>query len=169
MLSFVNVTPTFVALAGGDAPAGLDGSDRREVLFGRSGGGDRFIFASHTGDKEMNVFPQRCVRDRRYKCVLNLHPERTWTTHFTKVPGIANSHKEVWDSWVEKAKADSQAAKLLDVIEHHPAEELYDTRSDPYELTNLAGKPELKPVLDQLRTQLFDWMATQKDPAYNRR
>ncbi len=169
LLSFVDVVPTFVALAGGEAPAGLDGQNMADVLLGKSTAGHDLVYASHTGDKDFNVFPQRCVRDRRYKFVLNVHPERTWTTHFTKVPGIPNSHKEVWDSWVEKAKADPAAARLLEVIEHHPAEELYDTRADPYELTNLAGRPELKAVQDRLRAKLSAWMAAQRDPAYDRR
>jgi uncharacterized sulfatase len=168
MISLVDVVPSFVALAGGQPPAELDGKNMTDALLGK-GPGRETIYASHTGDKEMNVFPQRGVRDRRYKFVLNLHPERTWTTHFTKVPGIPNSHKEVWDSWVEKARTDPQAAKLVTVIERHSAEELYDTQADSYELTNLAGRPEVQPVLDRLRADLQRWMASQRDPAYNRR
>ena len=34
------------------------------------------------------------------------------------------------------------AAELLKRIEWHPAEELYDTHEDPYELNNLVGQPE---------------------------
>ena len=65
----------------------------------------------------MNRFPQRGVRDLRYKYILNLHPERKWTTHFTLVPGIPDSHKEVWDTWIAKAETDRGAARLIDLIE----------------------------------------------------
>jgi N-sulfoglucosamine sulfohydrolase len=169
MLSFVDVTPTFIALAGGEPSAGLDGKSFSDVLLGKSTKGDDLIFASHTGDKEMNVFPQRCVRDRRYKFVLNWNPERTWTTHFTKVPGIPDSHKEVWDTWVAKARTDPATAKLMNIIEHHPAEEFYDVQADPYELNNLIDRPESKAVIDRMRASLYGWMASQFDPAYNRR
>ncbi len=93
--------------------------------------------------------------------MLNLNPDVTWTTHFTKVPGIPGSHKEVWDSWVEKGKTDRQAAALVNVIEHHPAEELYDTEADPFELKNRVADPALKPVLERLRGQLNQWRVEQ--------
>jgi N-sulfoglucosamine sulfohydrolase len=169
MISFVDVMPTFVALAGGDPLASLDGKSFADVLLGKTTKHDELIFASHTGDKDFNVFPQRCVRDRRYKFVLNWNPERTWTTHFTKVDGIPNSHKDVWDTWVTQAKTDPATAKLMNTIELHPAEELYDLQADPYELTSLHDKPELKPVMDRMRATLYGWMASQFDPAYNRR
>src|SRR5262249_22806933 len=96
LLSFVDVTPTFVALAGGKPIADLDGRSFADMLLGKAPAVHETIFASHTGDKDFNIFPQRCARDRRYKFVLNLHPDRLWTTHFTKVSGIPNSHKDVW-------------------------------------------------------------------------
>jgi uncharacterized sulfatase len=163
MISFVDVTPTLVDVVGGGPPEGLDGRSFRDVLLGKAVALRDRIYATHTGDGTMNMFPQRCVRDARYKYVLNLHPDRTWTTHFTRVPGIPDSHKDVWDSWVEKARTDPQAAKVVDLIEHHPAEELYDTQADPYEFNNLAGEPDLKPVLEKLRADLKAWMAAQGD------
>jgi uncharacterized sulfatase len=169
LVSLVDVLPTFLDVAGGKPPGqpahrsrgGLDGRSFKDVLLGRAKGGREHVFATHTDDGEMNRFPQRSVRDRRYHYVLNLHPEREWTTHFTKVAGIPGSHKEVWDSWVEKAKADPQAARLLDRIVRHPAEELYDTEADPHEMTNLAGRPESRPVLDRLRRELRAWRKAQ--------
>lgn len=163
LLSLVDVLPTLLDAAGGKVPPDLDGRSFREVLLGKAVPVREVLFASHTGDGEMNRFPQRCVRDARYKYILNLHPERTWTTHFTRVAGIPNSHKEVWDTWVEKAKTDPATARLLQAIEHHPAEELYDTTADPYELTNLAGSPEHRAVLDRLRARLKEWRAAQGD------
>ena len=163
MISFVDMTPTFIDVAGGKAPEGLDGRSFKDVLLGKAETFRQRIFATHTGDGTMNVFPQRGVRDRRYKYVLNLRPKNTWTTHFTKVKGIADSHADVWDTWVAKAKTDPKAAKLVDVIQHHPAEELYDTRADPYELNNIADKPEMKETLDKMRAGLKEWMASQGD------
>lgn len=164
LVSLVDLTPTLVDLAGGQVPDGLDGRSFAEVLLGRASRFRRYIFATHTGDGTMNRFPQRCVRDERYKYIGNLRPEQTWTTHFTLVPGIPNSHKEVWDTWVAKAREDPDAARLVNLIEHHPAEELYDTQRDPYELDNLAGRPEFQARLETMRRELRTWMATQNDP-----
>ncbi|MHC4540788.1 MAG: sulfatase-like hydrolase/transferase, partial [Planctomycetota bacterium] len=103
LISFVDVTPTFIDISGGKPPDAIDGKSFLNVLLGKAKTFRETIYATHTRDGNMNVFPQRCVRDRRYKYVLNLNPENVWTTHFTKVPGIPESHKEVWDTWVEKA------------------------------------------------------------------
>lgn len=161
MISFVDITPTFIDIAGEKQPKGLDGSSFLDVLLGRTKTFRDYIYASHTGDGKMNVFPQRCVRDARYKYILNLQPEDTWTTHFTKVPGIPESHKQVWDTWVEKAKTDPEAASLVDINEHHPHEELYDTRTDPYELNNIANRRQMRTVLLTMREELRKWLIAQ--------
>ncbi len=163
LVSLVDVTPTFVDLAGGVPSDDLDGRSFKDLLLGKVTTFHDRIFATHTGDGEMNMFPQRCVRDRRFKYILNLNPENTWTTHFTKVDGIPNSHKQVWDQWVAKARTDPATARLVSLIEHHPAEELYDTQADPDEFHNLADSPEFQPVLDTLRRDLRAWMKQQGD------
>ena len=80
------------------------------------------------------------------------------------MPGIPNSHKDVWDTWVAKAKTDPDSARLLALIEHHPAEELYDTQADPDEFQNLAGEPRMQATLESLHRELRRWMAAQGDP-----
>jgi uncharacterized sulfatase len=163
LISLVDLAPTFVALAGGKPPGDLDGVSFADILFGKAKACRDELFATHSGDGTMNLFPERAVRDARYKYILNLHPERDWTTHFTKVEGIPNSHAEVWHSWLDKARENAAAAHLVNLIVHHPAEELYDTRTDPYELTNLAGRVELKPVLEHLRQDLAKWREQVQD------
>jgi N-sulfoglucosamine sulfohydrolase len=39
-----------------------------------------------------------------------------------------------------------------------PAEELYDTQADPYEVNNLAGNPQYAERLKQMRAALEQWM-----------
>jgi arylsulfatase A-like enzyme len=162
MISFVDITPTFIDIAGGEQPEGLDGKSFLDVILNRSKAFRKYIYASHTRDGNKNVFPQRCVRDLRYKYILNLLPENTWTTHFTLVPDIPESHKQVWDTWVKKGKTDTKVAKLLDIIQHHPAEELYDLQTDPYELNNIADKHDKK-ILNRLQRKLKAWMLSQED------
>lgn len=163
MISFTDMTPTFVDVAGGKPVPGLDGSSFQDVLLGRKKEFRTEIYASHSGDGEMNKFPQRCIRDLRYKYVFNLHADRKWTTHFTLVDGIPESHRDVYDSWTEKAKSDATAAKLIDTIERHPAEELYDTEADPWELNNIAGRPEMAKVLARMRDRMKQMRAQLQD------
>jgi uncharacterized sulfatase len=154
MISYTDVLPTFIDAAGGKPVKGLDGSSFLKVLTGQARTFRKEIYASHSGDGEMNRSPQRCIRDERYKYILNLHPERKWTTHFTLVDGIPQSHRAVYSTWEEKAKTDMGAAGLIKLIEQHPAEELYDTQADPHELQNLADKPAMAAVLTRMRNRM---------------
>jgi N-sulfoglucosamine sulfohydrolase len=157
LVSLVDVTPTLVDIGGGTAPSELDGRSFKRVLLGETQKHRDFIFASHTGDGTMNEFPIRAVRDERFKLILNLNPEREWTTHFTKVklePPFENTHKDVWDTWMEKAETDEASAKLMQAIRFHPKDELYDTDNDPWELKNLIDDPKLKLALERLRAEL---------------
>jgi N-sulfoglucosamine sulfohydrolase len=154
MISFADVTPTFADVAGGEPAKDLDGSSFKPVLQGKAASFRRELYATHSRDGDKNVFPQRAIRDVRYKYILNLHPERKWTTHFTLVPEIPVSHKAVYDTWIERAKSDAATARLIDLIERHPAEELYDTQADPHELRNLAADPEAGRVLARMRERM---------------
>lgn len=165
MISFTDVLPTFVELAGGKPAPDLDGRSFRDVLFGRSAKHDEFIFASHTGDGTMNMFPQRCVRDERWKFILNLNPENQWTTHFTKVMDIPGSHGDVYATWTEKAKSDAATAKFVETLERHPQFELYDTVADPYELHNLAMQSQNAARVAVLKSRLIAWLRQQNDTA----
>jgi N-sulfoglucosamine sulfohydrolase len=165
LISFVDVLPTFVELAGGRGPADIDGRSFRDVLLGRKTAHNEYIFASHTRDGNMNVFPQRGVRDRRYKFILNLNPENKWTTHFTKVMTIPDSHGDVYSTWVEKAKHDAAAAKVVGIIERHRAEEFYDLEADPHEMNNLIDDSAHRARIVKMRERLQEWLKQQGDPA----
>ena len=163
MVSFVDFVPTIIELAGGELPEGLDGRSFQDVLLGRADTFRKFVYGTHTGDGKMNMFPQRSVRDKQYKFVLNLQPDVKWKTHFTEVPNIPNSHRDVYATWLDKAQADPDTARLIDVIENHSAEEFYDLAADPYELHNLAADPAHADRIEDLRKRLAAWMKATGD------
>lgn len=163
MISHIDFLPTLIDIAEGQPSEELDGKSYKEVLYGQQATFRDKIHGTHTRDGNMNVFPQRCVRNNRYKYILNLMPENTWTTHFTQVEGIPESHAEVWNSWMEKAKHDPNTAELVHLTQHHPVEELYDIIADPYEFDNIAYDPTSQPILEQMRADVQKWMQTQGD------
>ena len=73
MVSNINLLPTRIEIAGGEAPTDLDGHSFKQVLLGQSSNHRRQIYTAHNRDSEMNVFPQRSLRDHRYQYVLNLN------------------------------------------------------------------------------------------------
>ncbi|MCD6049493.1 MAG: sulfatase [Verrucomicrobia bacterium] len=163
LISLVDILPTFHELAGGGTLPDIDGRSFKGVLLDHEKKFRETIFASHTGDGEMNVCPQRGVRDERFKLVLNLNPERQWTTHFTKVMDIPDSHGQVYSTWTAKAKEDPLAAHLVNLIERHPRWELYDTKADPYELTNLIDHGGHGKRVAKLKAELRAWLKAQGD------
>ena len=51
----------------------------------------------------------------------------------------------------------------LMMAESRPKEELYDLRTDPHEMKNLAGNPEYAEKLAELRGAVDDWIADTSD------
>jgi uncharacterized sulfatase len=45
-----------------------------------------------------------------------------------------------------------------------PAEQLYHTAKDPYEMTNIADDPAASDIKSRLSAELDRWMKTQDDP-----
>ena len=45
-----------------------------------------------------------------------------------------------------------------------PAESLYHTTSDPFELNDLISHPEHQAILQELRRELDEWLVEQGDP-----
>ncbi|MFN7936638.1 MAG: sulfatase [Bryobacteraceae bacterium] len=156
LISFLDVLPTFVELGGGKPPTGIDGKSFAAVLQGRTKQHRTEIFALHIGDKDMNVYPHRCIRTQRFKYILNLHPEFKYTTHID-LAGDRDG-KGYFDTWAAKAQTDPKAAAIVHRYHQRPAEELYDTEQDPHEMNNLAADPRHAKTLADLRARLKAWM-----------
>ncbi|WP_048921125.1 sulfatase family protein [Rufibacter radiotolerans] len=162
LVSQADLLPTFMEIAGGTAPANIDGQSFLSVLKGQKDTHHEQVFASHTGDRLMNRSPSRMLRTTRYKYILNLAPENVYHTHMDK----AKDHdggREYWDSWVAKAKTDQHAAAVLQRYHQHPKEELYDLQADPKETKNIAADPQHAKLLAGFRTQLAAWRQQQGD------
>jgi arylsulfatase A-like enzyme len=161
MISFCDLLPTFLEVAGADPPPGIDGRSFAGVLRGTTRSHRTEITASHSGDGDMNVFPMRCLRTRQFKYILNLHPEFEYTTHIDRAdPADGRAY---FDSWVERAKTDAKAAAVVRRYHEHPREELYDVVADPHETKNLAAGSKHAATLQRMRARLESIMREQGD------
>lgn len=160
MVSLTDILPTILDAAGQKTElAGFDGKSFLGVLQGRSSSHHDAVFASNTGDKQMNRSPMRCVRTAQFKYILNLKPQDPFKSHISDARGPDG--RVYWDSWERLAKTDAHAREVVDHYRHRPAEELYDVQADPFELNNLAADPKCAKTLDSLRKQLNDWRVQQ--------
>jgi uncharacterized sulfatase len=161
MISLVDVLPTLIVAAGGTPPPNIDGQSFRDVLSGERQEFHDAIYATHSGDGEMNRYPMRSVQTREWKYIRNLWPDAQHTTHIDL--GKMVDGNEYWKSWIEKAKTDSRTAAVIARYHRRPAEELYDLRNDPSEQYNVVGNPARADVLNELRSKLDAWMQQQGD------
>ena len=160
MIHFVDVVPTLVELAGGSPPEDLDGRSFADVLRGKTSKHHDCVFGIQTTLGIIDAtepYAIRSVRTDRYHYIRNLNADGA----FYNV--LISKDKRYWPAWVERAKTDPNAAKLVRRYQHRPAEELYDVESDPYELDNLADAPALQSVKSELAKRLDEWMRRQGD------
>lgn len=161
MVSWIDLLPTLIELAGGRVPDGLDGRSFADVVRGESDACREAIFTTHNGDGDKNHYPIRAVRVGSMKYLRNLRPEWAFTTHIDQVSGRAG--EAYLTTWIEEAKDDPDAAALVDSYYRRPAEELYDLADDPDETINRIEDPAYAESLAELRNRLDDWMAEQGD------
>jgi len=161
MVSWVDILPTCLEAVGGTPPATLSGRSFLGVLRGEEDAHRDAVFVTHSGDGEMNRYPLRAVRTRRWKYIRNLDPAGEHHTHVDRAKAAGAG--AYWDSWVEAAKADPAAAAVVRRYHHRPPEELYDLEADPWELRNLAADAAHAATLARLRADLDAWMKEQGD------
>ncbi|AMV38334.1 sulfatase [Planctomyces sp. SH-PL62] len=161
MASWIDLLPTCLEIAGATPPEGLSGRSFLGVLTGKDDHLRDEVFLTHSGDGAMNRYPLRGVRTRDWKYIRNLDAEAEHHTHIDK--GVAGDGRDLWDSWVARAADDAGAAATVSRYLRRPAEELYDLKSDPFELRNLAADADHAENRAQLREKLDRWMESQGD------
>ena len=159
MVEYVDVTPTFVDVVGGKPIKGLDGKSFLPVLRGETQTHKQHVFGIMTTrgiNNGTDAFAIHSVRSTRYKLILNLNHESKFTNACTA--------SLAFQSMVAKAATgDATAKRLVHAYHHRPAVELFDMKTDPLEMTNLAGQTDLKKVETHLRAELAAWMKAQGD------
>jgi arylsulfatase A-like enzyme len=161
LVSWVDLLPTLIELAGGTPPPDLDGRSFAPLLRGQRTTHRQEIYATHSGDGNFNVYPMRAVREGSWKYILNLHPEYQYATHINRTAGPDRA--DYFASWEEAARTSPQAEAIVARYKQRPREELYDLAADPHEQHNLADRPEHAQRLAHLRAKLAAWMQAQGD------
>lgn len=161
MVSWIDLLPTLIEVSGGKPPQALDGRSFAAVLRGEKSAHREKIFATHSADAKMNVYPMRAVRTRQWKYIRNLHPEFAYTTHIDKAEGKDGA--TYFRSWMERAATDAGATGIVKRYRERPREELYALDADPFEESNLAADPSHAARLAELGAEPDRWMKETDD------
>jgi N-sulfoglucosamine sulfohydrolase len=185
-----DLAPTFIEVAGGEALAGIAGKslmaqflssesgvvdrDRSSVIAGR----ERHVATARPGNLP---YPQRSLRTRDYLYIRNFMPDR-WPlgeprgvtdtsapseeelSHFTYA-GFADMDASPTKAWLVAQRKNPEWQWHYEyAFAKRPLEELYDLRSDPGQLKNVAADPAQARALEELRQQLMEALQKAEDP-----
>lgn len=181
-VSLIDLAPTFYDAAGVMVPADVTGrslmnllsgsksgrvtADRGEVYFGK----ERHVPSQEIPD--MGGYPCRAIRTDDFLFIRNYRPDR-WpagTPDFQKaaLPGTwygdcDNGPTKTY--MIQNKDKDANHRRLYELsFGKLPAEELYDLRSDPDQLTNVAQGAMYQKIKQQLGNKLQKKLATTQDP-----
>ncbi len=155
MISFVDLAPTILSLAGVSAPKHLQGVD----ALGPKGKAQERVFAERDRFDESTDL-SRAVRTREFKYIRNEYRDVSFylpLAYRENVPMMAEMRRMF-------------AAGLLSPLQAsyfqtpRPLEELYDVKADPDEVRNLAGDPAFGGVKMELASSLSSWRQKIGDP-----
>lgn len=166
MVQYANVLPTLLELAGGRSAGGdFDGTSFQAVLTGHRQSHRSFVFGMHNNVPEGPPYPIRSVSNGTYRYIRNLRSEEIYIEkHLMGIQGNGKLNNPYWATWVWAATEDTETYALVKRYTRRPAEALYHTAEDPYELNNRIADPDLKDVRDALKRALDGWMRGQGDP-----
>jgi N-sulfoglucosamine sulfohydrolase len=162
MASWIDIAPTVLAWAGVAPPsdyryAPLPGRSLLPLLDVSDPPGFDRVFATHSFHEINQYYPMRAIRTRQYSYFLNLEPA-------LQVPVASDVQTSPsWQAIIHTPNARLGKRTLHD-FEHRPAEELYDLRTDPDEVVNLARGAAQRGVLKEMRALLQTWRASTHDP-----
>jgi len=155
LVSFIDLAPTVLALAGVEIPAHLPG----RVLVGPKAAPPPALVFAARDRMDIEYDMMRSARDDRFLYIRNFSPELPYAGHV-----IYRNQSALMQEWLRlQAERKLTGPAALWMRTHRPAEELYDTRADPDQIRDLSAEPAHRATLARMRSAVTDWMTRSGD------
>lgn len=165
LVSTIDLLPTFVDVAGTRAPPALPGKSLRSVFEKRVGKHFRdYLVCERNCDAANLTFPQRTIRDARYKLIHSpVRDREDPAARYYREHGASHWAGCLTDKELATASAQTKAgyARWL----NPPTYQLYDLQTDPHEWRDLSADPKHSDTVTRLANALKQWQATTDDYA----
>lgn len=154
LTSQIDVMPTVLDAVGVAGPASVSGKSLRPLLNGRGEPQWRDHLFTEWNASPTLCYPQRTVRNHRYKLIQNMRAgEENPSERY---------YSEGWnvDSGTQEVEIEAAAPHVREAYKRWrcpPQFELYDLHTDPYEFHNLAQDPEYAEIRAELVRRLERW------------
>jgi N-sulfoglucosamine sulfohydrolase len=156
LISSIDLAPTVLSLAGIRTPSFMQG--RAFLGTHQVNEPHQFVYAAR--DRMDSEYDRvRAVRDKQFRYVRNFRPN---------LPAYQNVEFRLQQEMMVEMLSLKEKGQLNEVqmrwfAPSKPEEELYDMKSDPYELKNLAADPAYTAQLALMRTEMDRWLAMAND------
>jgi arylsulfatase A-like enzyme len=149
LISSIDLGPTVLSMAGVNIPAQMHGIP----FLGEQKGMEREVVFAARDRVDESYDMIRSVRTKDFLYIRNYYPNEPyniWVPYLNKMPIM----QEVMRLDAEGKLNQNQKKWMAD---NRPAEELYNVKTDPFQLNNLIKDPQYKQILDNLRNRQSDW------------
>jgi uncharacterized sulfatase len=177
LVGFVDFAPTILEAAGVELTGVMSGRSFLNVLLsdksGRIDPNRTRVFAArerHSSAREGNLgYPIRAMRTRDFLYIRNFRPERWPAGHPAGVGGERFGYYDI-DAGLSKTflwekRDDPEIGRFFHLaVDKRPADELFDVKSDPGNLHNLADDPRHADTLKRLRAECEAYLHETGDP-----
>lgn len=158
LVTLMDLGPTIMSLAGIEPPEAMDG---RAFLGERAEPAPRYVFAHRDRINSAYNF-ERAVYDGRWRYIRNFRPEMKPNPPIrghAQAPALLEAER-----LFHEGSFTGPCAAWLE--EEDAPEELYDVKTDPRCVNNLAADPQYADVLLTMRAALREWQIREHDLAF---
>ncbi|QDU63505.1 Arylsulfatase [Planctomycetes bacterium Pan216] len=142
LVGFVDFAPTLLSIAGIKPPKQLQG----HAFMGKYPAPEQDFLFGFRGRMDERYDLVRTARDKRYVYIRNYMPHKIYGQHVSYM--FQTPTTQVWKKLHDEGKLNAAQSHFWNT---KPPEELYDLKTDPDEVNNLASSPEHQRILARLR------------------
>ncbi|MBN1481042.1 sulfatase [candidate division KSB1 bacterium] len=157
IVTFVDFPKTVLSLAGVQPPAHMQG----HAFLGHFKEKPRQFAQSYRGRMDERYDLSRTIRDKQFRYTRNYNPHRPYGQYLQYLWRAPLSRS--WEVEYHAGRCNEIQRRFW---EAKPAEELYDSKNDPWEVNNLIYDPAYKEIADLLRAELRQWMLAVRDSGF---
>lgn len=157
LISFVDLAPTLLSIAGITIPAFM----QSQAFLGEQKSADPEYAIMFRGRMDERTDLIGAVRDMQYRYIRNYMPYRIYGQHIDylwNAPSVSSWQQTCLEGGCDEIQSAFWNTK--------PAEELYDTENDPWEVINLASDTAYREELKRMRTANWEWMIKIMDSGF---